>query len=305
MHLRSRRLALSTGEASFDVAHAPWHRWLPWLQRPFAVQAGAVRVLDIGTVFQIRRRGAPFTPGGPGRTDIAVLQGLVSVHPLHGTAPAVRLAAGDLLRVPDDAAATGASAVLPAPERPGPAAMAAATAWREGRLLLEATPLADAVAEMQRQHAAPIVIADEQAAGRRISGVFDLDRIDQAHRPAAAARARGGTPAARRQRGDPVPRRNALRLLTAKPAGQQPRKRLANFLWGQVYKPARPFGLQASRSPFPAIPSLSSARSFRSMPTPFRAPRPCTSCASPDPSPSGARPWPRRCASPQPPMPSP
>ncbi|XDF35831.1 FecR domain-containing protein [Paracidovorax avenae] len=179
LHLRSRRLALSTGEASFDVAHAPWHRWLPWLQRPFAVQAGAVRVLDIGTVFQIRRRGAVFTPGGTGRTDIAVLQGRVSVHPLHGTAPAVRLVAGDLLRVPDDAAATGTSAVLPAPERPGPAAMAAATAWREGRLLLEATPLADAVAEMQRQHAAPIVIADEQAAGRRISGVFDLDRIDQ------------------------------------------------------------------------------------------------------------------------------
>ncbi len=179
LHLRSRRLALSMGEASFDVAHAPWHRWLPWLQRPFAVQAGAVRVLDIGTVFQIRRRGAPFIPGGPGRTDIAVLQGLVSVHPLQGTAPAVRLVAGELLRVPDGAAAAGAPAVLPAPERPGPAAMAAATAWREGRLLLEATPLADAVAEMQRQHAAPIVIADEQAAGRRISGVFDLDRIDQ------------------------------------------------------------------------------------------------------------------------------
>ncbi|MET1536941.1 FecR domain-containing protein, partial [Burkholderia sola] len=30
-HLRSRRLVLDQGEASFEVSHAFWHGWLPWL----------------------------------------------------------------------------------------------------------------------------------------------------------------------------------------------------------------------------------------------------------------------------------
>lgn len=182
LRLRSRRLALAEGEASFEVAHAPWHAWLPWLQRPFTVQAGAVRVVDIGTVFQVARRAA-VPSGAPARTDVTVLQGRVRVHPLHGGAPAVPLGAGELLRVPDVAPGStppgSASPGLPAPKRLSAAAMAATTAWRDGRLLLEGTPLADAVAEMQRLHAAPIVIADAQAAGQRISGAFDLDRIDQ------------------------------------------------------------------------------------------------------------------------------
>ncbi|SFD69880.1 FecR family protein [Paracidovorax konjaci] len=173
LHLRSRRLALPEGEASFEVAHAPWHRWLPWLQRPFTVQAGALRVLDIGTVFQVRRH-APGPAGAPGRTDVTVLQGRVRVHPLHGGSPAVELGTGERLRVPDTA-----SAHLPAPQRLEAAALSAATGWREGRLLLEGTPLAEAVAEMQRHHSAPIAIADAQAADQRLSGAFDLDRIDQ------------------------------------------------------------------------------------------------------------------------------
>jgi transmembrane sensor len=44
--------------------------------------------------------------------------------------------------------------------------------WREGRVRFEETPLADAVAEMNRYTATPIRITDPRIAGLRISGAF-------------------------------------------------------------------------------------------------------------------------------------
>jgi len=165
LHLRSRRLSLERGEAAFEVAHARWHGMAPWLQRPFTVQAGDVAVEDIGTVFNIRRDLTAATGDG---ADISVQQGSVRVHGPAGSAPVV-LHAGQALR-------TRAGAALPAPVA---AETGTATAWQAGRLPLDATPLAEAVAEMQRHRRAPIVLADPHAAALRISGQFDLDRIDQ------------------------------------------------------------------------------------------------------------------------------
>jgi transmembrane sensor len=170
-HLRSRRLVLARGEACFEVAHAPWHGWAPWLQRPFTVQAGELMVQDIGTVFGVRRHedGA----------DVTVLQGRVRVHAPGGGGLPVDLSTGQRLN-------TRTGRPLPQPSPSGAADGAgsdaiarAAMAWREGRLVLDGTPLADAVAQMQRYRSAPIVLADRHAAQLRISGQFDLDRIDQ------------------------------------------------------------------------------------------------------------------------------
>lgn len=169
LHLRSRRLTLGHGEAAFEVAHAPWHAWAPWLQRPFTVQAGAVAVEDIGTVFNIRRDGtAAAGDAAHAGADITVQQGSVRVHAGTGTAPVV-LHAGQALH-------TRPGTALPAPEEADTARVAA---WQAGRLRLDATPLADAVAEMQRHRRTPITLADGHAAALRISGEFDLDRIDQ------------------------------------------------------------------------------------------------------------------------------
>ncbi|GKT22395.1 FecR domain-containing protein [Acidovorax sp. SUPP3334] len=165
LHLRSRRLSLERGEAAFEVAHAPWRAAAPWLQRPFTVQAGNVAVQDIGTVFNIRRDLGPAKGHG---TDITVQQGSVRVHGPAGSHPVV-LHAGQALHTRADAALPG----------PVPAEAGSATAWQTGRLPLDATPLADAVAEMQRHRRAPIVLADPHAAALRISGQFDLDRLDQ------------------------------------------------------------------------------------------------------------------------------
>ena len=167
-HLRSRRLVLVAGEASFQVAHAPWHGIAPGLERPFTVQAGRAVVEDIGTVFNVRRHSEAASGQG---TGVVVLQGRVRVRTAAGDAPPVELAAGESLHVPPRGA-------LPAP-LPAPEATAAAQAWRDGWLVLDATPLSAAVAEMQRHRAAPIVLADAQTAALRVSGQFHLDRLDQ------------------------------------------------------------------------------------------------------------------------------
>lgn len=176
-HLRSRRLVLVAGEASFQVAHAPWHGIAAGLERPFTVRAGRAVVEDIGTVFNMRRYGEEGQGGQKGDagggqgTGVAVLQGRVRVHTVAGDAPPVELAAGESLHIPS-------RGTLPAP-RPAPKAAAAAQAWRDGWLVLDATPLSAAVAEMQRHRAAPIVLADAQTAALRVSGQFHLDRLDQ------------------------------------------------------------------------------------------------------------------------------
>lgn len=160
LHLRSRRLLLDQGEASFDVAHAPWHGVLPQLRRPFTVRAGQVEVEDIGTVFNLRREGEGAT--------VTVLQGRVRVR-ADGVATTQDLVAGEALQVRAGAA----------PGAPVPVDARAATAWREGHLVLDDTPLAEAVAQMQRHRSGAIVLADARVGALRVSGQFDLDRIDQ------------------------------------------------------------------------------------------------------------------------------
>jgi transmembrane sensor len=171
-HLRSRRLALERGEACFEVSHAFWHGWAPRLQRPFTVVAGSVVVEDIGTVFHVRRHDGD--GAGEGDTEVGVLQGAVRVHAPGRGEPPVELRSGQGLRV-------RAGMPLPLPAPPADPAQSAGTAlaWRQGRLVFDATPLSEAVADMQRYRATPIVLADTQAARLRISGQFDLERMDQ------------------------------------------------------------------------------------------------------------------------------
>jgi transmembrane sensor len=46
------------------------------------------------------------------------------------------------------------------------------TAWQRGQIALDSTPLADAVAEMNRYSTIRLVVEDPRAAAIRISGVF-------------------------------------------------------------------------------------------------------------------------------------
>ncbi|MFX8164845.1 hypothetical protein ABTL04_21185, partial [Acinetobacter baumannii] len=54
----------------------------------------------------------------------------------------------------------------------------AAIAWKDGKLMFDRTPLAQAVADINRYRATPAVLTDPALGRLQISGVFDSARTD-------------------------------------------------------------------------------------------------------------------------------
>jgi len=149
-----RGVHLLRGQALFEVAkHKP---------TPFQVYAGRERVTAVGTTFNVRLDGG----GENSKVSVALLEGVVTVSPaaaVDRTAPrqSVTMAPGELLEAK---AAAPLVVVAADTER--------VTSWRSGVLIFNDTPLAEAVAEMNRYTTRPIVLADPKLASLRISGVF-------------------------------------------------------------------------------------------------------------------------------------
>lgn len=148
-HLRSRQVRLVDGEALFDVTHAAW--------RPFVVRAGETTVRVVGTAFNVRRADP--------RVTVTVLRGRVHVEEASGDA--VLLSARQAVE-----SGNGALAVQAAPD-PG-----AITAWKDGKLMFDRTPLAQALVEINRYRTTPATLADPALGRLQISGVFDSARTD-------------------------------------------------------------------------------------------------------------------------------
>lgn len=142
---RQRHVSLRHGEALFEVAHDPAH--------PFVVTARGANVQALGTSFVVRN--------DHDRLDVLLLTGVVKVDQPDRVGGSIVLKPGDRL------SRTGVGAVLR--DRPK---IEAATAWRNGELVLDDTPLSEAVAEMNRYSERPIVLKDEQVRAMRLSGVF-------------------------------------------------------------------------------------------------------------------------------------
>ena len=139
-----RRLVLARGEAFFEVAHDP--------QRPFIVEAGDARVRAVGTKFDVRRAGEA--------TSVTLVEGRVQV---------AREARPDRWTLTPNQQIT----LDGAPATPRAADGADVTSWTTGRLRFRRTPLASAIAEVNRYSRTKISL---QAAGldaTQVSGVFD------------------------------------------------------------------------------------------------------------------------------------
>jgi transmembrane sensor len=152
---RERRVELHRGEAIFDVAKDP--------DRPFVVDAGARRIVAVGTRFSVRRDG--------GELRVVVTEGTVRLQPADGAAraPSSLLPAGSVAQI------AGGNALL--------RSMAVAEAerlleWRDGLLVFHDTSLRDAVAEFNRYNARKIVVADDRVGALRIGGHFRWDNLD-------------------------------------------------------------------------------------------------------------------------------
>ncbi|WP_447595044.1 FecR family protein [Aquipseudomonas campi] len=146
--LRSRQIELLDGEATFTVEHA---------DKPFIVRSQDVAVRDIGTVFNVRSdsRGVA----------VAVIEGAVEVSTQES--PAQRL--------------NGGQQVLARAGRVGPvevADMGRVTAWQQGKLRFDGTPLREVLVDLQRYRQAPVRLADARLGNLRVSGEFDSDAVE-------------------------------------------------------------------------------------------------------------------------------
>ncbi|WP_165837146.1 FecR family protein [Phenylobacterium hankyongense] len=145
-----RRVAMSDGEAVFDVAADA--------RRPFLIAAGDRTVRVVGTQFDVRRRGDELS--------VTVARGVVEVRPAEGASGAAfRLHPGQRLDHLQGAPDGRVSAAEPQE----------VFGWRAGRLVYRDQPLSQVVEDLNLQFDRPIRLEDRVLGQTRISGVLVLD----------------------------------------------------------------------------------------------------------------------------------
>lgn len=156
---RQRRVVeMTRGEVRFEVAHDA--------QRPFQVHTRDAVIEVVGTVFTVRDRGGPITVGverGHVRVRVNARQGGDTGGQGAGTpqGEVIDLHGGELVEVQDG----HAEAVRQTDTR-------ALSAWRDGWLVFDNTPLSDALAAVNSYRTSPIVSADARTDTLRLSGRF-------------------------------------------------------------------------------------------------------------------------------------
>ncbi len=153
---RRRRVELHGGEAFFPVQ--------PDAARPFVVNAAEGDIRALGTAFNIKRNQAV--------AIVTVAEHGVAVSLPHGRE--IRLQQGQQLRYAD-----GLAGVVQQVD------LLASQAWRQGRLFFQETPLAEALFDLQRYRPGHIVIADRDLAALPVTGIFHVDKADDALRSIA------------------------------------------------------------------------------------------------------------------------
>lgn len=145
-----RLVTLASGRAMFEVQGDA--------VRPFLVKAGDTEVTAIGTRFDVRRAGAG--------AQVVLVEGQVAVRQETSSRSVWTLAPGQQVTT----------------SVPRPVVVAvnvpATTSWTSGRLTFENTPIAVAVAEVNRYSPSPVELRDDRVSTIRVSGVFDAGDVD-------------------------------------------------------------------------------------------------------------------------------
>jgi transmembrane sensor len=164
----TREIYLRKGEAHFQVAHDR--------SRPFLVHAGDAVVRAVGTAFEVRVLTDQ-------HVDVVVNEGRVEVQ-------AVTPASQNAGAIAHPAAVTTVRA-LNAGERLSTASLDYAVmpitaqqlstelAWREGAIIFDGEPLAEAIAEIERYTDARIVVSDPEIAALRVGGRFRTGNVQE------------------------------------------------------------------------------------------------------------------------------
>jgi len=151
-----RRVFLAAGEALFDVAKDK--------DRPFIVESGGAQTRDYGTVFDVHRQLNSII--------VTVAEGIVQVQPMAAekqSVPAARLGAGHQVRYSEQ------DGIGPIVQVPADRAMA----WQEGRLIFNDCSLRDALNDLGRYSAKPILLTNPEIGDLKVTGVVEANRIEE------------------------------------------------------------------------------------------------------------------------------
>jgi transmembrane sensor len=154
---QERRVELISGEADFEVAHAP--------ARAFRVVAGIAAAVAVGTHFDVRLQGAA--------TVVTVLEGRVSVVP--SARPGGSAAPADIELGPNEQVTVAAGEW---PDKPLAVDAQRSTAWLHRQIAFDHEPLERVANEFNRYSAKPIEIATPALRKLEISGQFATDDTD-------------------------------------------------------------------------------------------------------------------------------
>ncbi len=147
-----RDVTLVAGQALFKVAKNA--------NRPFVVTAGSRQVTAVGTAFDVRLDRK--------QVKVTLLEGKVKVEPARGTLwRALPMGERDLTPGQQLVASNTMPVVNVAPTN-----VAVETSWRQGVVVFNDTPLAEAVAEINRYSPDPITVGDPELGRLRINGRF-------------------------------------------------------------------------------------------------------------------------------------
>lgn len=149
---RSARMVELDGEAWFAVVHDE--------RRPFAVRARNATVTDVGTEFDVRAYASDAA------VRVAVVEGQVCLGAptRHCQRP---LQVGDVATIRDAGTVVRHAADV-----------SALTAWTQGRLVFEDTPLGDVARELARAFDLTITVADTGLARKPITATFGDQPVD-------------------------------------------------------------------------------------------------------------------------------
>lgn len=153
-----RHIVLHHGQARFTVAQDQ--------QRPFEVEVDGLRVMALGTVFDIYRTEQQ-------HVYVTVQEHAVGIdfaQPSTSDSPNSQLRLTEGHRVHYQSGDTGFDSQA--------VDLRQALAWQQGRLVLSDYRLADLVGELNRYRLGRIYLADDQLKDLRVTGVFSLQQPD-------------------------------------------------------------------------------------------------------------------------------
>ena len=151
----TRDIELKQGRAMFEVAHDA--------ARPFVVDAGAGRITALGTQFQVQREGE--------KVSVTLLEGSIGIDSAHDSngQRTLRLVPGQKASYTPTTKSWTVAAVD----------SAALTSWSQGFHVFSATPLDEAIAEINRYSDIKLKLADSALGKLRLSGSFKLGKGEQ------------------------------------------------------------------------------------------------------------------------------